>query len=190
MGTKEHRKRIINCEQKQKKIHKIKFRKSKTYSALDRFFYRQNVIWGEKKCPLYRVSALWLSALYRISCENLTRKNSVPKKCVCLIEVSALERFHYLRAVTSFSRFLAFSRKFMPLQISKQQNAKVFSREIIDNFENAKVFSRKNCFSKQIYEREFSLSLSEICCFQKIVIHGMNIFNIKAIFFIFPSISL
>ena len=68
----------------------------------------------------------------------------------------------YFRGQIHFSRFLAFLRKFMPLQISKQQNAKVL-REILGNFENAKVFSqKKNCFSKQIY-------LSEICCFQKII---------------------
>ena len=35
------------------------------------------------------------------------------------------------------------SRKFMPGEISKQENAKFFLREIIDNFKNAKVFSRK-----------------------------------------------
>ena len=50
-----------------------------------------------------------------------------------------------------FRVFGPFSRKFMPLEISKQQNAKVFSGEIIDNFKNAKVFSReKKLFSKQI----------------------------------------
>ena len=42
-----------------------------------------------------------------------------------------------------FRVFGPFSRKFMALKISKQQNAKVFSREIIDNFKNAKVFSRE-----------------------------------------------
>ena len=42
-----------------------------------------------------------------------------------------------------FRVFGPFSRRFMPLEISKQQNAKVFSREIIDNFKHAKVFSRE-----------------------------------------------
>ena len=45
-----------------------------------------------------------------------------------------------------FRVFGPFSRKFMPLEISKQQNAKVFSREIIDNFKNARVFSREIFF--------------------------------------------
>ena len=50
-----------------------------------------------------------------------------------------------------FRVFGPFSRRLMPLEISKQQNAKVFSHEIIDYFKNAKVFSReKNFFSKQI----------------------------------------
>ena len=40
-----------------------------------------------------------------------------------------------------FRVFGPFSRKFMPLEIPKQPNAKVFSREIIDFFKNAKVFS-------------------------------------------------
>ena len=34
----------------------------------------------------------------------------------------------------------------MPWEISKQKNAKFFSREIVDNFTNAKVFSRKKIF--------------------------------------------
>ena len=43
----------------------------------------------------------------------------------------------------AFRVFWPFSRKFMPLYISKQQNAKVFLHKIIRNFENAKIFSRK-----------------------------------------------
>ena len=45
--------------------------------------------------------------------------------------------------IFAFFAFFGLLRKFMPLQISKQQNAKVFSHEIIGNFENAKVFPRK-----------------------------------------------
>ena len=43
------------------------------------------------------------------------------------------------------------SQKFMPGEISKQKNAKFFSREIIENFKNAKVFSRekKSFFSSK-----------------------------------------
>ena len=37
-------------------------------------------------------------------------------------------------------------RKFMPGEISKQKNAKFFSRQIIDDLKNAKVFSREKVF--------------------------------------------
>ena len=40
-----------------------------------------------------------------------------------------------------FRVFWSFSRKFLPLEILNRQNAKVFSREIMDIFQNAKVFS-------------------------------------------------
>ena len=50
-----------------------------------------------------------------------------------------------------FRVFGLFSRKFMPLEISKQQNAKVFSHEIIDKFKNAKVFSHE----EKLFPRKF-----------------------------------
>ena len=51
----------------------------------------------------------------------------------------------------------------MPLEISKQQNAKVFSREIIDNFKNAKVFSRE----KKLFFQANLGPLPEIHCYRK-----------------------
>ena len=62
-----------------------------------------------------------------------------------------------------FRVFGPFSRKFMPLEISKQQNAKVFSREIIDNFKNAKVFSRE----KKLFFQANLRPLPEIRCYRK-----------------------
>ena len=60
--SKEHRKSIRNCKKKKKKVHKIKFRKSKERlssvlcpPALDRSFYRQNVIWRKKVSTLDHV---------------------------------------------------------------------------------------------------------------------------------------
>ena len=85
--------------------------------------------------------------------------------------ISAYYQFMYtLRTETFAGRnfrvfrvFGPFSRKFMPLEISKQQNAKVFSREIIDNFKNAKVFSREKKLSFQANLRP----LPEIRCSRK-----------------------
>lgn len=41
----------------------------------------------------------------------------------------------------NFRNFRSFSGKFMPVEIINQQNAEVFSREIVDIFQDAKVFS-------------------------------------------------
>ena len=51
----------------------------------------------------------------------------------------------------------------MPLEISKQQNVKVFSREIIDNFKNAEVFSRE----KNLFFQANLWPLPEIRCYRK-----------------------
>ena len=62
-----------------------------------------------------------------------------------------------------FRVFGPFSRKFMPLEISKQQNAEVFSREIIDNFKNAKVFSHE----KKLFFQANLRPLPEMRCYRK-----------------------
>ena len=73
----------------------------------------------------------------------------------------------------------------MPLEISKQQNAKVFSREIIDNFKNAKVFSREK---KLIFQANLR-RLPEIRCYRKNQRHMVDIINTYAIFSFFQSIN-
>ena len=71
-------------------------------------------------------------------------------------ETFAGRNFHVFRV------FGPFSRKFIPLEISKQQNAKVFSREIIDNFKNAKVFSREKRLFLQAKEKTLSMVVGKL----------------------------
>ena len=64
------------------------------------------------------------------------------------------------------------SRKFMPGEISKQKNAKFFSREIIDNFKNAKVFSREK---KSFFPSKFKSPSLKFLFIKKSKTHELRI---------------
>ena len=106
---------------------------------------------------------------------GLDQSNST-KLCTLRAETFAGRNFRVFRV------FGPFSRKFMPLEISKQQNAKVFSREIIDNFKNAKVFSSE----KKLF---FQANLSKFVVIKKIKDTWMDIINTYTIFSFFQSIN-
>ena len=91
----------------------------------------------------------FFSAIHNTGNEFPIRTSQTAKRITLRAETFAGRNFRV------FCVFGPFSRKFMPLEISKQQNAKVFSREIIDNFKNAKVFSREK-------KRYFQANLRQI----------------------------
>ena len=51
---------IVNKNLKNTPIKNSKIKETTllSYVRFRQIFYRQNIIWGEKKCPFYRVSAL------------------------------------------------------------------------------------------------------------------------------------
>ena len=109
------------------------------------------------------MKSLGLSTLSKYLFSTVSWKIVAPWGVVEVLWLNSWSSYFKGRNFRVFRVFVTFSRKFMPLEISKQQNAKVFSREITDNFKNAKVFSRE----KKLFFQANLRPLPEIRCYRK-----------------------